>query len=359
MPTIVPGDKVLVSGANGYVAMWVVRTLLEQGYAVRGTVRSAEKGRYLSELFNKDYSGKFELIIVEDITKDGAFDEAVKGVDGIAHTASPFHLKADDPQELIVPAVNGTVGILQSAMKYGPSVKRIVVTSSCAAVQEIDPKPRVFSELDWNNQSVRAVEENGRDALPGVKYRASKTLAEKAAWDFHAQNKDKVSWDMSVLNPPYVFGPAIHEVNSLSSLNESLRQLYDTIFDESTSEARHKEASAWVDVRDIAEAHVRALKEEKAGGERIIISANSFLWQEWVNAARGLNPSLPPGHPHVVPKSYSEYLVRYDASKAARILNIASRGAETSKTAKSEVRYYKSIEETTKDMLDYFKTKGW
>lgn len=102
--------------------------------------------------------------------------------------------------ELIVPAVNGTVGILQSAMKYGcvtefissiesyvyrrsihrrPSVKRIVVTSSCAAVQEIDPKPRVFSELDWNNQSVRAVEENGRDALPGVKYRASKTLAEK------------------------------------------------------------------------------------------------------------------------------------------------------------------------------------
>lgn len=69
MPTIVPGDKVLVSGANGYVAMWVVRTLLEQGYAVRGTVRSAEKGRYLSELFNKDYSGKFELIIVEDITK--------------------------------------------------------------------------------------------------------------------------------------------------------------------------------------------------------------------------------------------------------------------------------------------------
>jgi nucleoside-diphosphate-sugar epimerase len=69
MPTIAPGDKILVSGANGYIAVWVVRTFLEQGYAVRGTVRSADKGRYLSDLFNKDYSGKFELVIVEDITK--------------------------------------------------------------------------------------------------------------------------------------------------------------------------------------------------------------------------------------------------------------------------------------------------
>ena len=68
MPTIIPGNKVLVSGANGYIATWVVRTFLEQGYAVRGTVRSPEKGHYLSELF-KDYGDKFELVVVEDITK--------------------------------------------------------------------------------------------------------------------------------------------------------------------------------------------------------------------------------------------------------------------------------------------------
>jgi nucleoside-diphosphate-sugar epimerase len=73
MPTIVPGDKILVSGANGFIAIWVVRTLLEQGYAVRGTVRSVEKGRYLSEMFNKDYNGKLELVVVEDITKVRVF----------------------------------------------------------------------------------------------------------------------------------------------------------------------------------------------------------------------------------------------------------------------------------------------
>jgi nucleoside-diphosphate-sugar epimerase len=69
MPTSTPGDKVLVSGANGFIAIWVVRTLLEQGYAVRGTVRSAKKGRYLSEMFDKDYPGKLELAVVDDITE--------------------------------------------------------------------------------------------------------------------------------------------------------------------------------------------------------------------------------------------------------------------------------------------------
>jgi nucleoside-diphosphate-sugar epimerase len=69
MPTIVPGDKVLVTGSNGYIAVWVVRTLLEQGYSVRGTVRSADKGQYLDEMFGKTYAGKLEIVVVEDIIK--------------------------------------------------------------------------------------------------------------------------------------------------------------------------------------------------------------------------------------------------------------------------------------------------
>ena len=111
MPTIIKGDKVLVSGANGYIAMWVVRTLLERGCAVRGTVRNASKAKFMDAYFSSlGYADKFESVIVEDIMKvlrsflllrnhtiliwfhqDGAFDEAVKGVDAIAHTASPFH----------------------------------------------------------------------------------------------------------------------------------------------------------------------------------------------------------------------------------------------------------------------------
>lgn len=99
MPTVPLGSKVLVTGANGYIAVWVVRTLLEKGYHVRGTIRSADKGVHLKEMFTKaGYGDNFETVVVEDITKEGAFDEAVKGVDAIEHTASPFHFKADDPQ---------------------------------------------------------------------------------------------------------------------------------------------------------------------------------------------------------------------------------------------------------------------
>lgn len=203
MPTITPGDKVLVSGANGFIASWVVGTLLEQGYAVRGTVRSLGKGRHLTELF-QNYGDRFQLAVVENIMMEGAFDEAVKGVDAIVHTASPCYTNADDPQELIKPALRGTLSILQSALKHGSTIKRVVVTSSTATILETLPSPRVLSKLDWNNQALKEVEEKGRDAGPAMKYRASKTLAEKAAWDFLEKNKNKISWDLTVIIPPYV-----------------------------------------------------------------------------------------------------------------------------------------------------------
>ena len=96
MVAISPPAKVLVTGANGYLATWVTEKYLEAGYSVRGTVRSLSKGTFLNDKF-VHYGGRFELVVVEDITKDGAFDEAVKGVDAIAHTASPFHYKSTEP----------------------------------------------------------------------------------------------------------------------------------------------------------------------------------------------------------------------------------------------------------------------
>jgi nucleoside-diphosphate-sugar epimerase len=96
MVAVSPPAKVLVTGANGYLAVWVVKKYLEAGYSVRGTVRSLTKSAFLTEKFSK-YGDRFELVVVEDITKDGAFDKAVEGVDVIAHTASPFHYKATHP----------------------------------------------------------------------------------------------------------------------------------------------------------------------------------------------------------------------------------------------------------------------
>ena len=93
--------KVLITGANGYLAVWVVKKYLEAGYSVRGTVRSLSKSAFLTEKFS-NYGDRFELVVVEDITKDGAFDEAVKGVDVIAHTASPFHFRATHPDGMSI-----------------------------------------------------------------------------------------------------------------------------------------------------------------------------------------------------------------------------------------------------------------
>ena len=150
-------------------------------------------------------------------------------MDAIAHTASPFHFKAVEPEELIVPAVHGTTGILASALKNAPSVKRIVITSSCAAVLTPAPDPRTFSEENWNEASIVEVKEKGKDATAIAKYRASKTLAERAAWDFWNGHKSEVGWDLVVLNPPFVFGPFLHEADKPENLNESAREFYDTV----------------------------------------------------------------------------------------------------------------------------------
>jgi len=96
MVAVSPPARVLVTGANGFLAVYTVKKYLEAGYSVRGTVRSLSKSAFLTDKFS-NYGDRFELVVVEDITKEGAFDEAVRGVDAIAHTASPFHYKSSNP----------------------------------------------------------------------------------------------------------------------------------------------------------------------------------------------------------------------------------------------------------------------
>ncbi|KAJ7016547.1 hypothetical protein C8F04DRAFT_1160741 [Mycena alexandri] len=338
MPTISSG-KVLVSGANGYVAVWVVRTLLEEGYSVRGAVRSPDKGKHLTELF-ASYGDKFELVIVPDITKEGAFDEAVKGVDAIEHTASPYHFQADDPAELIEPAVKGTVGILESARKYGKSIKRVVVTSSTAAVLNVAPTPQILDESNWNDQAVEEVTEKGRAASAAAKYRASKMLAERAAWDFVKKYKDEISWDLSVMNPPLVLGPTIHEVASADALNTSARMLHDAL----AKAEGLTGGGCWIDVRDLALAHVRALQKEEAGGERIIINAGAFSWQDW----RAYSSTPPPAsskYQKGTPGAGKDavHLLQYKNEKGIRILGIQ----------------YRSMEDTAADVIKEYEARGW
>lgn len=128
-----------------------------------------------------------------------------------------------------MPAVHGTTGILKSALAHAPSVKRVVVTSSCAAVVTPSPDAHVFSEKDWNEASIAEVNEKGKAAAAVAKYRASKTLAERAAWEFVEKHKGEIGWDLVVLNPPFVFGPFLHEVDKPENLNESAHQWHETV----------------------------------------------------------------------------------------------------------------------------------
>ncbi|KAJ7615949.1 D-lactaldehyde dehydrogenase [Roridomyces roridus] len=353
MPIVHVG-KVLVSGTNGYVAVWVVRKLLESGFSVRGTVRSADKGQHLTELF-KSYGDKFELIVVPDIAAEGAFDEAVKGVDAIAHTASPFHFNAHDPAELSVPAIQGTVGILESARKYGQSVKRVVITGSTASI--IRPKTEQLDEFDWNEPAVKAVEERGSEATNAEKYQSSKTLAERAAWKFLDDHIKELGWDLAVMNPPFVLGPPIHELSSspaAAALNTSTKVMLDvmTIPD---AAARLNNGN-FVDVRDLGDAHVRAFKselpayvpmdavnkEEGKNVNRFIIGGFNFTWQDWLDA-------LPPTSKAQkgTPGSGTRKL-DYSNAKAKKVLGLGAEG-----------HAYIPFVQTARDTLADFEKRGW
>ncbi|KAF8879126.1 hypothetical protein BD779DRAFT_1803440 [Infundibulicybe gibba] len=333
MPTVLPGSTILVTGANGFIGMWVVRELLEKGYR---------------EAFIA-YGDKLEMVVVEDITKEGAFDEAIQGVSAVEHIASPL-IHVDDPQLIIRPAVDGTIGILQSALKSKSKLlKRIVVTSSVAAIQGLNPTPEpiVLSETNWNDEVVRFVEEKGKGASGAIKYDASKTLAERAAWSFLDKHRHEVGWDLVCLNPPYVYGPSIHDVKIPSDLSISSLDWYtrmglmgSVILDHQSVDDR-----CWVDVRDVANVHVLALETPEAGGERIIICAGPSVWQDWLDAANAL---FPPGTSQWKflrgePGRKITCMTQYDTSKASRIFGMK----------------YRSMEETITDTLAGFQRLGW
>ncbi|WWD19047.1 hypothetical protein CI109_103505 [Kwoniella shandongensis] len=329
MPAIAPGSLVLVTGASGYIAAHAVEAFLDAGFPVRGTVRSKGKGEYLVNLF-KDKKAKFEYAIVKDIAEDGAFDEAVKGVVGVAHMASPYHFNAVEPDELFIPAKKGTLGVLNSLKKFNPDVKRVVVTSSVAAIMSTDiTPPHTFTEADWNPVSLKVCAEKGRDADGANKYRASKTLAEQAFWKFFED--EKPAFDGAAINPPLVLGPIIQECDTPESLNTSVATFFDWMTGKKTEKDLPGAGGNYVDVRDCALAHVRALTTPEASGERFITGNGAFSSNDYVISIAKTCPDLP------VPKgnedpAYRKKLIddnnHFDGSKATRVLGIKYRSQD-------------------------------
>ncbi|KZV76077.1 NAD-P-binding protein [Peniophora sp. CONT] len=335
MPAVAPPARALVTGANGFVAAWVVRAYLEEGYSVVGTVRSASKGNHLKKQF-ASFGDKFEVKVVEDITAPGAFDDAVKGVEIVAHTASPFYMNAKTAHELIDPAVRGTTGVLESILKNGTSVRRVVITSSVAAILN-PPNGGALDETSWNVNHPKEVEAKGADASGSAKYCASKALAERSAWDFVQQHQP--SWDLVTINPSLVLGPPIHEVSSLDNLNESLKQLYDVLYKNTMdTKALSENWSQWVNVRDVAKAHMLAAKTPAAGGERFILNYEKFYWQDMVDEANDIDSSVPAKGAYGATRG-KEVFMTFQRAKAERILGLK----------------FTELHETVRDCMTYFK----
>ncbi|EKM78750.1 hypothetical protein AGABI1DRAFT_121174 [Agaricus bisporus var. burnettii JB137-S8] len=349
-------SKILVTGANGYVAMRIVDQLLNAGYSVRGTIRTLDKSKDLRERFS-DFveAGKLEFSVVEDMTSNGAFDDAVKDVNAIIHTASPFKF-ADDPEEVIKPAVSGTLGILESALKFGNILKRIILTSSTATIFSPVTQTTVMNETHWNTVAVEEVERLGREANTFYKYMTSKVYAEKAFWNFYDAHKKDISWDVSAIIPSYVFGPALNNFRSPSEQNGSTKLWWDNVIATPATPESASFAACWVDVRDLALAHMLALQKPNAGGERLLISAGPFTYQDWIDIASTHRSPLKthefPHHkefggylPKGCPDVKRDYLLVYDNAKGLKIL-----GPELK---------YRAMEETTADILEDYAARGW
>lgn len=253
-------SSVLVTGATGFIASHIIQRLLAGGQRVRGTVRSLRKPGDIDRL--RELPGARErLDLVEsDLTQPGSFDAAAVGCDVVMHTASPYAIDVANAQrDLVDPAVNGTREVLTAAVRAG-SVRRVVLTSSMAAVTD-EPEDRVLTEADWNTKS----------SLDRNPYYYSKTMAERAAWAFVEETKP--SFDVVAINPFMVIGPSL-----TAGLNTSNRLLLIDLL-KGTYPGILSLTWGIVDVRDVAEAHVRAMEVPAAQGRYLCVGETMSMRQ--------------------------------------------------------------------------------
>jgi len=258
--------KILVTGASGYIAGHVVLQLLKKGYSVRGTVRSlanTKKYQYIIDLKEQlpQYRDKIELVEA-NLSDAGCWDQAVAGCDGVMHVASPFVLKSPkDENELIKPAVEGTLNVLQSCTRNG--IRKVVVTSSVAAVITGHLEDREYDENDWPNEANKKVNV----------YMKSKGLAEKAAWDYVNSLPSDKRIELTTILPSGVIGPALTVLDFTSAFGIS-----KIMNGEMPMQPRLK--FSFVDVRDVAKAHVLAMESPISGGNRYICAGDEIFFKD-------------------------------------------------------------------------------
>jgi nucleoside-diphosphate-sugar epimerase len=253
-------ELVLVTGGSGFIGAHCILQLLQAGYRVRTTVRSLKREPEVRAMLKAGGvdAGDSLSFAAADLLSDAGWNEAVAGCSFVQHVASPFPLRVPkDENELIIPAREGALRVLRASRDAG--VKRVVLTSSFAAIgYGAAVTDRVFTEKDWTNP-------DGSDVTPYVK---SKTLAERAAWDF--MTREGGALELAVVNPVAVFGPVLGQ--DFSTSIEIIKMLMD-----GAMPGCPQLYLGAVDVRDVADLHLRAMTHPEARGERFLAVTGHFV----------------------------------------------------------------------------------
>ena len=252
-------EKVLVTGATGYIGLHCIDQLLKQGYAVNGSVRSPDRKDEIYDSLNKNNTPTDNLSIYTfNLTDDEGWDEAMSGCDYLLHVASPISLDAQEEEYFVGPAVAGVERALKFAKKH--QVKKVVLTSSVAAIFETTVLKQYYDESDWSDPNKPEINH----------YAKSKTLAEMAAWDFIKNEGNP--FEFAVINPALVIGPSLS-----SDLGESNKAISLLVTGKMPITVPLQ--FGYVDVRDVASAHILAMQNPASNGERFALSEKD-LWYE-------------------------------------------------------------------------------
>ena len=284
---------VLVTGGSGFIGSHCILQLLAAGHAVRTTVRNLSREADVRAMLNEGGADRGDQVTfaAADLSSDAGWSEAVAGCEFVLHVASPFPPTAPKHEdELIVPARAGALRVLRASRDHG--VKRVVLTSSFAAIGYGHPERSTpFTELDWTDPA--------KDVSAYVK---SKTLAERAAWDFIAKEGDGL--ELAVINPVVVLGPLLGRDFSTSIV--LVKRMLD-----GAMPGCPKLHFGIVDVRDVADHHIRAMTNPAARGERFLSVAGDFM--RLINVATTLRQGLGEAAKKVPARELPNWMVRLAA----------------------------------------------
>jgi dihydroflavonol-4-reductase len=328
-------EKVLVTGATGFIGLHCIQQLLNQGYQVNGSLRSMDrKGEVIESLENNNTPVEHLSLFELDLMSDDGWDAAMEGCDYVLHVASPFVLSNESLDFFVKPAVEGATRALKFAQKN--NVKKVVLTSSFAAVGDTFDGTVSFDESHWSDTT--------NDRMSN--YSISKTLAEKAAWDYVKDND--VDFKLSVINPTAVIGPSLSKDIGVS--NSLILRLLN-----GSMPALAKIHIGYVDVRDVAKAHILAMTNSASDGERFIVSEKEMWLHE---SAEVLNNAGFKAPSRVMPNWFLKIMAMFNGDMVT-ISKMAGKSRDCHSTKAKDVLGWNpipaedSILETAKQLIEY------